>query len=233
MVYNVFPESKLKCCSITTVCKYYQKKYTNHFHLIHNLEAIVLRGRHVSFTQSSPPTSPSTRSLSFAKIIASKILVSMSEELVTPLTVHQPTQIALPSQQLAKGAIPTPGESAHHGSIPQYPVFQTTYTKELSHSLISQARCRTDDFLISSTAHHELNSHLAAQWRLLKAIAKSFSKLCSILLLSKNNPLRRWAPSFNTTKINRRGKWSEACYEWLPAPSISRYSMRASQSTSP
>lgn len=192
----------------------------------------MLLGSHVSLTQSSPSTSPSTRSLSFAKIIASKILISCRKSW-WPLTVHQPTQIALPSQQLAKGAIPIPSEAAYHGSIPQYPVFQTTYRKELSHSLISQARCRTDGFLISSTTHHELNSHLAAQWRLLKAIAKSFSKLCSILFLSKNNPLRRWAPSFNTTKINRRGKWSEACYEWLPAPSISCYSMRASQSTSP
>lgn len=101
----------------------------------------------------------------------------MSEELVTPLTVHQPTQIALPSHQLVQGAIPAPGEAAHRGSIPQYPVFQTTCPNEVRHSLISQARCRTDSFLISSATHRELNSHLTAQWLLLKAIAKSHSKL--------------------------------------------------------
>lgn len=67
----------------------------------------------------------------------------------------------------------------------------------------------------------------------IKSNSKITLKTAASCFCPKTIHLRRWAPSLNTTKINRRGKWSEACYEWLPAPSISRYSMRASQSTSP
>lgn len=74
-------------------------------------------------------------------------------------------------------------------------------------SLYGHAGCRTDGLLISS---HELNSHLALQWHLLKT-SKKLSKLCSILLLSKTYSLMR--TSLKATKINRKGKLSGVLYD--------------------
>lgn len=170
----------------------------------------------------------------------------MPEELVTPLTQCHPHTLLSPANTLP-GAKPAPrfklAQHRVHSPAPYTRLLMTCFVSSSlalhSHCLIphrgtqkknwlslsSQAGCRTDGLLISN---RELNSHLALQWRLLKTITNSQNCVASCCCPETIHLWRR-ASSLNTTKINRKGKFSGVCYDWLPAPC---YAIRLSQSSS-